>query len=82
MAYYKYTNDLHQDKGDAYDVVHKPGETTPHSGIYRCNSCGVEIVSESGKTFPPTRACSLHHPSGHAPGEVRWKLLVWADHRG
>jgi hypothetical protein len=81
MAFYKYASYLIMDKSKAFDTVYKPGETTPHSGIYRCNGCTVEIASEGGKPLPPTRDCSFHHPSKH-PGEVSWKLMVSADHRG
>lgn len=81
VASYKDGSKLFQSTSTEFDSFHKPGETPPHSGIYRCQGCGVEIVAEEARSFPPTRACTQHHPSGIA-GDVRWKLLVYADHAG
>jgi hypothetical protein len=80
MAEYKYPQVLAQNTAKEFDVLHNPGERTPYSGIYRCDSCGVEIVSEEGKPFPPTRACSGHH--SWKQGVVRWHLAVFANHKG
>jgi len=82
MAFYKYSSYLTVDRSDAFDTIYKPGEPTPHSGIYRCNGCTVEIASEAGKPLPASRACSEHHPNKHVSGEVSWKLMVSADGRG
>ena len=53
MALYKNANYLTQTTDSAFDTLHKPGETTPHSGIFRCEGCEREIVSESWKPMPP-----------------------------
>ncbi len=82
MVFYKYSSYLTADRSKEFDAVHKPGETTPHSGIYRCLDCGVEIASEAGKPLPLARTCSEHHPNKHISGEVNWKLMVSADGRG
>jgi hypothetical protein len=82
MAFYKYSTYLTVDRSDAFDTVYKPGETTPHSGIYRCGGCAVEIASEAGKPLPLARSCSEHHPNKHIVGEISWKLMVSADGRG
>lgn len=77
MAWYKYKEFLHQftGNGDAYDALHDPGEATPFSGVYRCESCGVEIVSEYQKPMPPTHANAAR---GHA---IQWRLVAYADHK-
>lgn len=76
MAWYKYGDLLHHytGNGDAYDAIHNPGSATPYSGIYRCESCGIEVVSEQGNPMPPTHAAAAQ---GHA---IRWRLVAYADH--
>jgi len=76
MAWFKYDKFLKKfgGTGDAYDKIHKPGETTPFSGIYRCESCGIEVVSEHNKPLPPTHAKAAQ---GH---QITWRLVVYADH--
>jgi len=75
MALYKYDQHVTRGSGDAFDTEHKPGELTPHSGIYRCVICGREDVSEKGKPFP-----SQNHKQ-HTPGQgaIRWKLNVYSQ---
>lgn len=60
-----------------FDPVYKPGDQTPFSGIYRCLGCGHEVVSEHSRPFPPQ-----NHPQ-HTPsqGSIRWKLVVYAEHK-
>jgi hypothetical protein len=77
MALYKHGNYLTQINDTAFDVEHKPGQSTPHSGIYRCMGCGREIVSEGGKVFPPQN----HHQHTATQGTIRWKMIVYADHQ-
>jgi hypothetical protein len=75
MAFYKYSKFLKQNDSAAYDSVHKPGVATPHSGVYRCVSCGVEIVSEKGKSMPPTHAnIARNH-------EITWQLVVFPNEK-
>ena len=81
MALFKYPNQFKQDQSTAFDQIHRPGQLTPYSGIYRCQGCGVEIVSEYNKPFPPTRSCPLHHPNGKS-GTVTWRLVAFAEHKG
>lgn len=54
----------------AFNALHNPGSKPPHSGIYRCEGCGVEVVAEQGRTFPPTH-------SHNAPAHVRWRLVAY-----
>jgi hypothetical protein len=76
MAWYKYEKYLSKSTSEAYDSVHQPGSTPPHSGIYKCTGCGHEIVAEESRQFPPQN----HHQHSQTQGAIRWKLIVFADH--
>jgi len=58
-----------------FDAKYKPGDPTPHSGIYRCAVCGREDVSEAGKPLPSQN----HNQHDPAEGPIRWKLLVYSE---
>jgi len=75
MALYKNGSLLVQSLDPAFDALHRPGEYTPHSGIYRCVGCGHEIVSETGRTFPPQN----HHQHSTGQGQIAWQLAVYAQ---
>jgi hypothetical protein len=77
MALYKSSDYLQQSQDGVFDADHKPGEATPHSGIYRCMGCGREAVSEEGKPLPPQN----HHQHTTAQGAIRWRMIIYADHR-
>lgn len=77
MALYKYPNVLGQTQDAAFDQIHHPGGNVPHSGIYRCEGCGREVVAEEARSFPPQN----HHQHTPQQGAVRWRLAVYADHR-
>jgi hypothetical protein len=77
MALYKTIRYLSPSNDAAFDQIHHPGNVTPHSGIYRCEGCGLEIVSEHPKVFPPQHAKA--HTS--AQGAIRWQLIVYAVHQ-
>jgi len=76
MAWYKYERFLKRSSADAYDKVMTPGQSTPYSGIYRCEGCGREVASNSGNPLPPQN----HHQHLAVQGQVRWRLVVYADH--
>jgi hypothetical protein len=61
----------------AFDALQNPGALTTHSGIYRCEGCGHEVVSEGGKPLPPQN----HHQHPTSQGAIRWRMIVYADHR-
>jgi hypothetical protein len=64
-----------------FDTIHLPGQITPFSGIYKCVNCGFEVVSESGKPFPPQFSCANHsHRWPNQYGQVRWRLVAAAIH--
>ena len=74
MALYKQGDFLTHSLDAAFDAVHSPGATTPHSGIYRCTACGDEIASNAGNPLPPQNH-RQHNPN---QGQIRWQMLVYA----
>lgn len=77
MAWFKYDQFLKKSTGDAYDKVLSPGVAAPHAGIYRCDGCGREIGIADGHILPP----QTYHQHTAAEGTIRWRLIVYADHR-
>lgn len=75
MALYKYSQYLGQSTDGAFDLLHTPGTTTPHSGIYRCENCGDEVASNAGNPLPPQN----HRQHNTNQGEIRWRLVVYAQ---
>jgi hypothetical protein len=76
MSIYKYNGFLKRSDEAVFDDAYPLGAATPHSGIYRCEECGREIVSEQDKPFPPQN----HHQHNAAQGDIQWRLIVYADH--
>ena len=72
MALYKNGNYLQQRTHQAFDNFTGPGQSTPHSGIYRCEGCGHEIAANVGNPMPPQN----HHQHTPAQGTIRWRLIV------
>jgi hypothetical protein len=72
MALYKYSQYLSQSSDAAFDRVHEPGTTTPHSGIYRCEGCGREVACNQGQPLPPQN----HHQHPYGTSAIRWRLAV------
>jgi hypothetical protein len=56
-----------------FDGDHQPGETAGQPGIYRCMGCGREIAIAEGHTLPTQHGAGSH--------TIRWRLVVYADHR-
>lgn len=75
MALYKNSQYISQSSSDAFDSIHKPGDTTPHSGIYRCEGCGHEVASNAGNPLPPQN----HHQHTTAQGSIRWRMIVYSQ---
>jgi len=77
MALYNDSRYLAQSNDNAFNVDYNPGDQPPHSGIYRCMGCGREIVGEQQRQLPPQN----HHQHAASQGRVRWRMIVYADHR-
>jgi hypothetical protein len=75
MASYKYRHLLSASEELVFDHDHQPGERAKLSGIYRCPACGRETVVKEGDAF------AADHAHAATEGPVRWRLLVYADHR-
>jgi hypothetical protein len=75
MASYKYRHLLSASEDLVFDHDHRPGEAARLSGIYRCPACGRESVVREAEAFP------ADHEHRMTEGPVRWRLLVYADHR-
>jgi hypothetical protein len=72
MAHYKYSHYLTNICDAKFDPAHDPGATTPHCGIYKCQGCGTEVVSNVGDPLPP----ATHHQHSLAQGGIGWRLIV------
>ncbi len=75
MALYKNANFLRPSTSSEFDSFYGPGVTCPHSGIYRCRSCGKEIASNKDNPFPPQN----HHQHSPGVGSIQWQLIVYAE---
>jgi hypothetical protein len=72
MALYKHKQYLNDSDSGAFDLLHRPGNVAPNSGIYRCEACGAEIVSEKSKLLPARN----HHTHAEELGQIHWRLIV------
>lgn len=75
MALFKFNSFLQPSQDKAFDQVHQPGEVTPHAGIYRCETCGHEIVATQMQALP-SEPHGAHRPSR---GPIYWRLVVYAQ---
>lgn len=74
MALYQDSQLVTASKDTVFTDAHDPGIPALYAGVYRCMSCGHEIVAAHGDTLPQD-----FHPR-HSPGqEIRWKLVVYAE---
>ncbi|MFZ6724119.1 hypothetical protein ACO0K2_01355 [Undibacterium sp. MH2W] len=74
MALYKHANILVQSGDQAFDFVYAPGSLAPHTGLYRCITCGYEIVMSNLQTFPDV---GCHTKTESMP--MGWRLGVYAQ---
>jgi hypothetical protein len=72
MAQYKYSHYLTNLSDPKFDPAHGPGTSAPHTGIYKCQGCGAEVVSTAGDPLPPAG----HHQHSLAQGGIGWRLIV------
>lgn len=78
MALYKDKQYLNASDHGAFDVLLRPGKSAPNSGIYRCELCGAEIVSEKSHLLP----AKDHHVHAEELGQIEWRLIVLVEPRG
>lgn len=76
MVLYRYLTHLEPSSSDEFDKTYGPGDRVAWSGIYRCMSCGREIVHTNEKPIP-------QNPHEHKPsqGKILWKLVA-TDYSG
>ena len=60
MALYKDGNMLGHSDSAEFEKEHKPGDSAPHSGIYRCKGCRKEVASNEGQPLPPREPSPAH----------------------
>ena len=72
MAQYKYVHYLTNLCDTKFDPAHPPGATSPHTGIYACQGCGIEIISLASDPLPP----QSHHQHSLSQGGIAWRLIV------
>jgi hypothetical protein len=77
MAIYKNPSVLTKSEDVAFDAIHAPGGAAPFSGIYKCEGCGYEVASNHGQPLPPQN----HHQHPANLGAIRWRLVVFAEHK-
>lgn len=78
MAIYKHGEFLKQAQDKEFDDTHQPGVKAPFSGIYRCMGCHREVASNEGQPLPPQ---THHSHDQQSQGAIRWRLVVYADHK-
>jgi hypothetical protein len=78
MALYKHKQYLSDSDHRAFDLLHHPGRSAPDSGIYRCEVCGAEVVSEKSALLP----LKNHHPHTDELGQILWRLIVLVAPQG
>lgn len=69
---YKYQNYFRHSDLNVFDELYEPGVTTPYSGIYRCEGCGLCDTSIKGRPLPPQN----HHQHTPTQGRIRWRLAA------
>ena len=80
MPFYKHSV-FTKSESTAFDQTYPPGTPAPHSGVYRCVTCGFEVVSTAGHHLPPEHSCGEHsHQWNCRHGVVRWQLVAAPIH--
>jgi hypothetical protein len=77
MALCKDAQYINHSNANSFDQVLDPGSISPVTGIYRCEGCGEEIVSEGGRMLPG----SNHHPHVFNKGAIHWRVVVMTQGR-
>jgi hypothetical protein len=77
VAYYKEARFLEPENGPEYDVLHEAGQSTPYSGIYRCEVCALCVTADFAEALPPQ---DHHQHQYHDAHPIRWRLVVKAHY--
>jgi hypothetical protein len=77
VATYKYDQFISKVDHKAFDQEYSPGTAAPYSGIYRCGGCHAEVASNEKQPLPPQN----HHQHSVQQGAIKWRLIVYADHK-
>lgn len=80
MVFVKHVQWIDQHLHPDFDAYLPPGAAAPHAGIYRCATCGFEVVAQQGHALPATTHCPGHSPEWgrSSAGAVRWQLVAAA----
>jgi hypothetical protein len=90
MAFYnrkflKKTKFLQSSEHEHFIKPHGPGSRVGVAGIYRCDSCGFEVLRQPLETLPETFFCGHHDLGAWFPpkpaGKVRWHLAIAVENR-
>ena len=74
MALFKHTGFFRRSYDAGFDRLHRPGMTTPFSGIYQCQNCRREVASNAGNPLPPQ-----NHHQHNPPRPIVWRLIAAAQ---
>ena len=74
MALYKYAHHFQRTDSAEFDRLFHPGDSCPHSGSYRCITCGAEAACNYGDPLPPQN----HHQHSPLAGRITWQMITWA----
>ena len=72
MAVYKHDNYLRHRNDAIFDTLLETNTAAPYSGIYRCEICGQEVISQKSTPLPP----ETHHKHPHHQEAIHWRLTV------
>lgn len=77
MPYFANLGGYQQSASKVFKTGCGPGTAAPCSGIYRCETCGFEIVRGMGDALPAVDQCSEHCKEWRIiKGKVRWRLMA------
>jgi len=72
MVLFKYPQLFQKSEDAVFDQLWSPGAKPAHSGIYRCEVCGREVVGENERHLPPQ---NHHQHDSNQP--IKWRLVCW-----
>jgi hypothetical protein len=78
--FYEQTRFLESCDNENFNTLRAPDASVECTGVYRCESCGFEVICEHLRFLPTPATCHGHdfgfwHPPDPA-GHVRWRLVI------